>query len=115
MCYHHFWLGQYQDSNACVLRAPLIQLEYTLKHWKSTFPYSPLVLWWPPLSHFQEKGIFSLLFLSLHIYFKIPMASLTLEKSVLPWPATLAALLMTNSNRKLSALGAAGVPVAWWV
>ena len=40
MCYHHFWVGQYQDRNACVLRAPLIQLKYTLKHWKSTFSYS---------------------------------------------------------------------------
>ena len=114
MCYHHFWLGQYQDRNACVLRAPLIQLKYTLKHWKSTFSYSPLVQWSSPLSHFQEKGIFSWPFLGFHIYFKIPIASLTLEKSALPWPATLAALLMTNSNRKLSALGAAGVPVAWW-
>ena len=69
-----------------MLRAPLIQLKYTLKHWKSTFSYSPLVLWWPPLSNVQEKGIFSSPFLGFHIYFKIPMASLTLEK----WALTMA-------------------------
>ena len=74
----------------------------------------PPVLWWPPLSHFQEKGIFSWPFFGFRIHFNIPIASLTLEKSALPWPATLAALLMTISNRKLGALGAAGVPVAWW-
>ena len=45
-----------------MLSASLIQLEYASKHWKSTFSYSPLVLWWPPLSHFQEKGIFFLAF-----------------------------------------------------
>ena len=39
MCYHPFWLGQYYNKNARVLRAPLIQLKYTLKHWKSTFSY----------------------------------------------------------------------------
>ena len=27
---------------------------------KYTFAYSPLVLWWPPLSHFQEKSKFFL-------------------------------------------------------
>ena len=26
---------------------------------KYTFSYSPLVLWWPPLSHFKEKRYFS--------------------------------------------------------
>ena len=41
-----------------VLSASLIQLEYVPKQWKSTFSYSPLVLWWPPLSHFRKKGIF---------------------------------------------------------
>ena len=55
----------------------LIQLKYTLKHWKSTFSYSPFVLWWPPLSHLQEKGIFSWPFLGFHIYLKIPIVSLT--------------------------------------
>ena len=39
MCYHPFWLGQYEDKNATVLRAPLIQLKCTLKHWKNTFSY----------------------------------------------------------------------------
>ena len=63
-----------------MLRAPLIQLTYTPKHWKSTFAYSPLVLWWPLLSQIQEKGIFSWPFLGFHIYFKIPIASLTLKK-----------------------------------
>ena len=28
--------------------------------WKYTFSYSPLVLWWPPLSHFKRKGVFFL-------------------------------------------------------
>ena len=41
-----------------MLSASLIQLEYAPKHWKSTFSYSPLVLWWPPLSHFRKKGFF---------------------------------------------------------
>ena len=27
---------------------------------KYTFSYSPLVLWWPPLSHFKGKGEFFL-------------------------------------------------------
>ena len=58
MCYHHFWLDQYYDKNAWMLSASLIELEYASKQWKSTFSYSPLVLWWPPLSHFRKKGIF---------------------------------------------------------
>ena len=91
----------------------LTQLKFTLKDWKSTFSYSPVVLWWPPLSHFQEEGIFSWPFFGFDTYFKIPIFSLTLEKSALPWPATPAALFMTISNRKVSAHGAAGVPVAW--
>ena len=41
-----------------MLSASQIQLEYASKHWKSTFSYSPLVLWWPPLSHFRKKGFF---------------------------------------------------------
>ena len=80
MCCHPFWPGQYSDKVAGVLRPHLIQLKYTLKHWKSTFCYSPLVLWWPPLLHFQEKGIFFWPFLGFHTYFKIPIASLTLGK-----------------------------------
>ena len=28
--------------------------------WKYTFSYSPLVLWWPPLSHFKGKRVFFL-------------------------------------------------------
>ena len=113
MCFYPFWLGQYYDKNATVLRAPLIRLKYTLRHWKSTFSYSLLVLLWPPLSHFQEKGIFAWPFLGFHTYLEIPIASLTVEKRTLPWPATLAALFITISNRNLSALGAARVPVAW--
>ena len=57
-----------------------------------------------------KRHFFSWPFLGFHTYFKIPIASLTLEKSALPGPATLAALFMTISNRKLSALGDAGVP-----
>ena len=41
-----------------MLSASLIQLEYASKQWKSTFSYSPPVLWWPPLSHFRKKGFF---------------------------------------------------------
>ena len=55
--------------------APLIQLEYASKHWKSTFSYSPLVLWWPPLSHFRKKGIFlglSLVYTSTFKYLQFP-------------------------------------------
>ena len=77
------------------------------------FSLLPTVLWWPPLSHDQEKAIFSWPFLGFYTYFKIPIPSLTLEKSVLPWPANLAALLMTISNGKLSTPGTAGVSVAW--
>ena len=43
---------------------------------------------------FQEKGYFSWPFLVFHIYFKIPIASLTLEKGALPWPAPFAALFV---------------------
>ena len=63
---------------------------------------------------FQEKGYFSWPFLGFHISFKIPIASLALEKSALLWPAPFAALFVTITYRNLSALGAAGVPVAWW-
>ena len=62
---------------------------------------------------FQEKGYFSWPFLRFGMYFKIPIASLTLETSALLWPATLAALFMTMFNRNLSADGAVGAPVAW--
>ena len=63
---------------------------------------------------FQEKGNFSWPFLGFHIYFRIPMASLALEKSALPWPAPSAAFVVTITYRKLSALGAAGVSETWW-
>ena len=75
MCYHHFWWDQYYYKNAWMLSASLIQLEYASKQWKSTFSYSPLVLWWPPLSHFRKKGIFlglSLLFTSTLKYLQFP-------------------------------------------
>ena len=62
----------------------------------------------------QERGYFSRPFLGFHIYFKFPIASLTLEKGALPWPAPFAALFVTITYRKLSALSAAGVPVACW-
>ena len=91
----------------------LIQLEYASKHWKTTFSYSPLVLWWPPLSHFQEKGIFSWPFLGFHIYFKIPIVSLTQKNGPSPWMAPFCCFVRDISYRKLSAHGAAGVPVAW--
>ena len=90
-----------------------MQLKYTLKHSKSTFSYSPLVLWWPPLSHFQEKGIFSWPFLGFHIYFKIPIASLTQKNGRSPWLAPFCCCVRDISYSRLSAHGAAGVPVAW--
>ena len=63
---------------------------------------------------FHEKGNFSWSSLDFHIYFKIPIASLALEKSALPWPAPFAAFVVTITYRKLSALGAAGVSETWW-
>ena len=63
---------------------------------------------------FQPKGNFSWPFLGFHIYFKIPIASLALEKSALPWRAPFAAFVVTITYRKLSALGAAGVSETWW-
>ena len=93
--------------------SPLIQLQHTLKHWKSTFCYSPLVLWWPPLSHFQEKGILSWPFLGFHIYFKIPIVSLTQKNGRSPWLAPFCCCVRDISYRKLSAHGAAGVHLAW--
>ena len=30
--------------------------------WKYTFSYSPLLLWWPPMTHFKEKRVFFLTF-----------------------------------------------------
>ena len=38
---------------------------------KYTFSYSPLVLWWPPLSHFKGKREFFLASLWLQHLFKI--------------------------------------------
>ena len=48
---------------------------------------------------FQEKGNFSCPFLGFHIYFKIPIASLALEKRALPWPAPFAAFVVTITYR----------------
>ena len=57
---------------------------------------------------FQEKGNFSWPFLGLHIYVKIPIASIAPEKTALPWQAPFAAFVVTITYRNLSALGAAG-------
>ena len=62
----------------------------------------------------QEKGNFSWPFLGYHIYFKIPIASLAMKKSALPWPAPFAALFVIITYTKRSALGAAGVSETWW-
>ena len=96
-----------------MLSASLTQLEYASKHLKSTFFYSPLVLLWPPLSHFQEKGIFSWPFLGFHIYFKIPIVSLTQKNGRSTWLAPFCCFVRDISYIKLSAHGAAGVSVAW--
>ena len=63
---------------------------------------------------FQKKGNFYWLFVGFHIYFKVPIASLALEKSALPWPVPFAAFVVTITYRKTSALGAAGVSETWW-
>ena len=62
---------------------------------------------------FQEKGNFSWPFLGFHIYFKIPTVSLTLKNGRSPWLASFYCSDCTVSYRRLSALGAAGAPVAW--
>ena len=47
---------------------------------KCTFPYSLLVLWWPPLSHFKEKRVFFLAFpWAFCIFLKLPVTSLKLK------------------------------------
>ena len=62
---------------------------------------------------FQEKGIFSWPFLGFHIYFKIPIVSLTQKKGRSPWLALFCCSVCNISYRRLSAHGAAGAPVAW--
>ena len=96
-----------------MLSASLIQLEYASKQWKSTFSYSPLVLLWPPLSHFRKKRFFSWPFVGFHIYFKIPIVSLTQKNGRSPWLALFCCSVCNISYRRLSAHGAAGAPVAW--
>ena len=47
---------------------------------KYPFSYSPLVLWWPTLSHFKEKGYFSWPSDGLFcIFVKLPITSFTLK------------------------------------
>ena len=62
---------------------------------------------------FQEKRIFSWPFLGFHIYFKIPIASLTLKNGRSPWLALFCCSDCIIPYRRLSAHGAAGAPVAW--
>ena len=57
---------------------------------------------------FQEKGKFSLPFPGFHIYFKIPIASLTLVRSALPWPAPCAALVVTITTESSTLLALPG-------
>ena len=49
---------------------------------------------------FQEKGNVSWPFLGFHIYVEIPIASLALEKSALPWPAAFAAFVVTITTER---------------
>ena len=62
---------------------------------------------------FQEKGIFSWPFLGFHIYFKIPIASLTQKNGRSPLLALFCCSVCNISYRRLSAHGAARAPVAW--
>ena len=76
MCYHPFWLGQYYDENSRVLRAPLLQLKYTLKHWKSNFSYYCLGKQFISLKihcFFWETQTFSF-FYHLCFHMKIPIS-----------------------------------------
>ena len=55
------WLmvsGQWLAGCGAAGSSPRLAPPHSSKQWKSTFSYSPLVLWWPPLSHFRKKGIF---------------------------------------------------------
>ena len=93
-----------------MLSASLIQLEYASKHWKSTFSYSPLVLWWPPLSHFRKRGCFSWPFLGFHIYFKIPIVSLTQKNG-----RSFAALFVTFPTEDSALMALPGLLWLGWV
>ena len=98
-----------------MLSASLIQLEYASKQWKSTFSYSPLVLWWPPLSHFQEKGNFSWPFLGFHIYFKIPIVSLTQKNGAHHGCCSFAALFVTIPTEDSALMALLGLLWLGWV
>ena len=89
------------------------QLEYASRHWKSTFSYSPLVLWWPQLSHFRKKGIFLGLSLVSTSTLKYLWPPSHWKNGRSPWLAPFCCCVRDISYRKLSAHGAAGVPVAW--
>ena len=60
-----------------------------------------------------KRDFFSWPFLGFHIYFKIPIVSLTQKNGRSPWLAPFCCFVRDISWRKLSAHGAAGVPVAW--
>ena len=62
---------------------------------------------------FLEKGNFSWPFLGFHIYFKIPIVSLTQKNGRSPWLGLFCCSVCNISYRRLSAHGAAGAPVAW--
>ena len=59
-----------------------------------------------------KRDFFSWPFLGFHIYFKIPIVSLTQKNGRSPWLAPFCCFVRDISYRKLSAHGAAGVPVA---
>ena len=51
--------------------------------WKYTFSYPPLVLWWPPMSHFKGKRQFFLTFPWLRHLFEISYKIPNIGKKVL--------------------------------
>ena len=57
---------------------------------------------------FQEKGYFPWPFFGFHIYVKIPIASLALEESALPWLAPFAAFVVTITTEKSTLLALQG-------
>ena len=66
-----FWIGQYSNKNVvCALGISKTTKAYLLAR-EYTFSYSPLVLWWPPLSHSEGKRVFFLTSPWLQHLFKI--------------------------------------------
>ena len=81
--------------------------------WKYTFSYSPLVLWWPPLSHFKEKGVFFLTSPWFEHLFKITYNLPHTANGRCTKAVASRCLLYTMSYRPHCAPGVSGQAVAW--